>query len=416
MTPNIPTWPRQTMGYTSNTLRKLSTRLLVGCGFAVLAVAMATGQQLVAQPHPVDNPQSPLMLGGTWVPNDPRTIDFAALPHVPSQHAVVSDVRAENGVNQHNYLAQHGGKLWVMWSDGPGREDRVGQRVKFATSTDGLVWSQPAFLTPEPPDSGPKSPHYGTRSSRGFRWIARGFWQRGDDLLALASLDEAAGFFGPSLALRAFRLKPDMATWEDAGVIAADTINNFPPVKLQTGEWLMSRRPHDYKKTGVSFLVGGVKAIDDWQSFPVLGSSSELAAEEPLAWMLPDGNLVALFRDNRKSGYLYRSFSVDQGRTWTTPMRTNFPDATSKLHGLRLSDGRYVLVSNANPSKRDPLTIALSEDGLVFTRLYYLVGERHVDYPHVLEHDGHLLVAFAGGKQSVEVLKIRLTELNRLAQ
>jgi hypothetical protein len=267
------------------------------------------------------------------------------------------------------------------------------------------------FLTPEPPNSGPTSPHYGTRSSRGYRWISRGLWQRGDELYALASLDEAAGFFGPSLALHAFRLKSDSETWEDTGSISSDTINNFPPIKMPSGEWLMSRRTHDYKKTGVYFLVGGVKSIDDWQSFPVLGSSSELAAEEPLAYAIPNGNLVALFRDNRKSGYLYRSFSIDHGRTWTKPVQTNFPDATSKLHGFRLTDGRYVLVSNANPQKRDPITIAISDDGLVFTKLLYLVGGRHVDYPHALEHDGHLLVAYAGGKQTVEILKIRLTDL-----
>ena len=30
------------------------------------------------------------------------------------------------------------------------------------------------------------------------------------------------------------------------------------------------------------------------------------------------------------------------------------------------------------------------DDGMVFTRLGYLVGDRHVDYPHVLEHElGH---------------------------
>jgi predicted neuraminidase len=72
---------------------------------------------------------------------------------------------------------------------------------------------------------------------------------------------------------------------------------------------------------------------------------------------------MALFRDNRRSGFLYRSFSTDDGRTWSRPVRTNFPDATSKVHGLRLSDGRYVLVSNANPKKRDPLTIAVSDGG-----------------------------------------------------
>jgi hypothetical protein len=363
----------------------------------------------------MSNPRSPLMLAGDWVPADPRSIEFARLPRIPGKHAVVSDVRAAQGVNQHNYLAHHQSRFWVMWSDGPGIEDRVGQRVKFATSMDGLTWNEPAFLTPPPPNSGTDSPHYGKRTSQGFRWISRGFWQRDGHLLALASLDEAAGFFGPSLALHAFRLQSDGKTWENAGVVAADTINNFPPHRLSTGEWIMSRRTHDYKSAGVHFLIGGTRALDDWLSFPVRGSSEELAAEEPLSWLLRDGSLVALFRDNRRSGFLYRCFSTDHGRTWSTPVRTNFPDATAKFHALRLRDGRYVLVSNANPKKRDPLTIAISDDGLVFTRLAYLVGDRHVDYPHALEHEGHLLVAFAGGKQSVEVLRIRVDDLQRIS-
>jgi hypothetical protein len=246
-----------------------------------------------------------------------------------------------------------------------------------------------------------------------MRWIARGFWQREGKLLALCSLDEAAGFFGPGLQLRAFRWT--RSSWEDAGLVADNTINNFPPKKIASGDWMMSRRTYDYKKTGVQFLVGGINAIDDWNSFPVLGTSDELSAEEPLWWSLPDNRLVAMFRDNRGSKFLYRSISEDQGRTWTTPIRTNFPDATSKVFGRRLSDGRYVLISNSNPRARDPLTIAISEDGLVFDKLGWLVGGRHVDYPHAIEHNGHLLVAFAGGKQSVEVLKIKLSAFDEIA-
>ncbi len=366
----------------------------------------------LSPPHPRHNRLSPLMLQGKWVPSKTHQIDFDGLPRVASQHVVVSDVRSTDGVNQHNYLAYHNGKYWIMWSDGPGIEDQVGQRVKFATSPDGLTWSKPKFLTPEPPNSGTDSPHYGTRSSQGFRWIARGFWQRNGQLLALASLDEADGFFGPSLQLHAFQLNPTNQAWQSLGVIADNTINNFPPKKIKNGNWMMSRRTHDYKTTGVHFLVGGVKDIKHWDSFPVLGSSSELAAEEPLWWMLPDNNLMALFRDNRHGGYLYRSFSVDDGQTWSKPIQTNFPDATSKINGLRLSDGRYVLVSNANPKRRDPLVISISDDGLVFNTMAYLVGGRRVDYPHVIQHEDHLLVAFAGDKQTVEVLKIRLVDLN----
>ena len=360
-------------------------------------------------------PPSSKMLAGDWMPADPHQIDYDKLPRIPSEHVVVNSVKAQNGVNQHNYLAHHDGRYFVMWSDGPGIEDRVGQRVKYATSADGLKWSEPKYLTPVPPNSGPDSPLYNTRSDKGFRYIARGFWQRDGELFALATLDESAGFFGESLALHAFRWKSGDETWEDTGVIANNAINNFPPKKIPSGEWMMSRRPYDYKTAGVDFLIGGVKSMTDWQSFPVLGTSSELKAEEPLWWTLPDNTLAALFRDNQGSKFLYRSISTDNGRKWTTPVRTDFPDATSKLHGLRLKDGRYVLVSNSNPRARNPLTIAISEDGLVFTKLAYLIGGRHVDYPHTMEHNGHLLVSFAGGKQSVEVLKIKLADLDRIA-
>lgn len=375
------------------------------------------------KPDSAKNPASHLMLAGPGFPADTHQIDFELLPKLKSEHVVVSDVRAQEpsprnsaktagGVNQHNYLTYHRDHLWVMWSDGPGVEDQVGQRVKYATSRDGLQWSVPKDLSGYPPGSGPRSPHYGTRSNLGKRYIARGFWERDSALLALVALDEAAGFFGPSLELRAFRFDPNSGEWNDAGLLAKNAINNFPPRKLRNGEWMMSRRRHDYKTTGVDFLTGGVKAIDDWRSFPVLESAAELKAEEPEWWELPDGRLCAIFRDNARSGYLFRSFSSDNGRTWSKPVRTNFPDATSKVCGLRLSDGRYVLVSNSNPKKRDPLTIAVSDDGLVFSKLFYLVGGRHVDYPHMIEHEGSLIISFSGGKQSVEMIRIRLSDLN----
>ena len=55
-----------------------------------------------------------------------------------------------------------------------------------------------------------------------------------------------------------------------------------------------------------------------------------------------------------------------------------------------------------------------SQDGLVFTKLFWLIGGRHVDYPHIIEHDGHLLIAFSGAKQTMEVLKVSLDDLDRL--
>jgi len=363
-------------------------------------------------PHPIKNPGSPLMLAGKWVPDNPQRIDFSHLPRIPSEYAVINDVQPQNAVNQHNYLVHYNGKFWAMWSDGPGVEDRAGQRVAYATSSDGLSWSERNYITPYPPRSGPGSEVYNTRSDKGYRYISRGFWIREGTLLALVSLDEAGKFFGPGLTLHAFRFNEETAVWNDLGVVYKNTINNFPPKLLPSGAWMMTRRTHD---RDIFMLIGGVHAFNQWQSIPVVHyQQGDFIAEEPYWWVLADGNLMALFRDNARGGYLYRAFSTDNGHTWSRPVQTNFPDARSKFNGLQLSDGRFILVSNPNPQKRDPLALSISQDGMVFTRMGYLIGGRRVDYPHVIEHQGHLLIAFSGAKQSVEVLKIKISVLDKL--
>jgi hypothetical protein len=97
----------------------------------------------------------------------------------------------------------------------------------------------------------------------------------------------------------------------------------------------------------------------------------------------------------------------------------NFPNATSKLFSLRTSGGSRLLISNANPALgRRQLHLSLSEDGLVFTRLALLAipssRPATLQYPHAIEHDGHLLVACSRNKAMIEVLKIPLREIEAL--
>jgi hypothetical protein len=51
---------------------------------------------------------------------------------------------------------------------------------------------------------------------------------------------------------------------------------------------------------------------------------------------------------------------------------------------------------------------------MVFTKMGYLVGGRQVDYPHVIEHDGYIYVAHASAKQTVEVHRIKISDLDNL--
>ncbi len=355
-----------------------------------------------------------IMLAGDWVPENTHDIAFDRLTKVASQHSIVSDVRDAGGtrINQHNYLVYHDGRFWAMWSDGPGKphttpdrhrdrvpgHDREGQRISYAVSDDGINWSRPRDL------AGAPDPEFG--------WIARGFWKRNGQLLALVCRYNAPDYRGQGLQLHAFIASQNGdPIWQHHGLVYDNAMNNFPPRQLPNGEWMMSRRD---SVGDVYFMVGGTEAFDQWTSHEIIKYEDDaLAAEEPYWWILPDDRLVGLFRDNRKSGFLFRAFSHDHGRSWSKPHKTNFPDATSKFCGTQLPDGRYVLVSNPNPKKRDPLVISVSHDGLTFHKMGYLVGGRHVDYPHVIVHDDHLYVAFSSAKQSVEVLKISLSALDR---
>jgi len=347
---------------------------------------------------------------------DPLKIEFQNLPSLPSQHVIISDVRDQGGthVHQHAYLTYWNGQYWAMWSDGPGlrrrnltpeqhrnvvpKHDQPGTRVSYAVSADGLNWSRPADL------SGPPR-------VEGFGWLARGFWVRDEKLLALSSHFNAPRYTGEGLSLEAFHWDAMTESWVPHGTVRDDTLNNFPPKRLPSGRYMMTRRDH---RQQVTVIIGGDKAFEDWEIRALSSYDGKGRMEEPYWYILPDGRtIVGLIRDNSRSGRLLRTTSIDNGQTWGPVVRTNFPDATSKFFVLRTSRGYYVLVSNANPKRRDPLTLAVSRDGLVYTHLFQLVGGRHVDYPHVIEQDGHLLIAFSGAKQTMEVLKVSLDELDR---
>ncbi len=94
-----------------------------------------------------------------------------------------------------------------------------------------------------------------------------------------------------------------------------------------------------------------------------------------------------------------------------------------------------MLVLNANPKvARRELHLALSEDGKTFTRLARLyvptpppvsepvsrinqkfrAGIASLQYPHAIEHDGHLLIALSRLKTQIEAFRYSLDDVAAL--
>ncbi len=371
----------------------------------LLIIAAGAAASACAAPPADDSPRM-LVVGGQEV--DPAAIDYTQLPVLHGQHAVVCPQTSEWKFQLHNYLVHHDGRYWCMWSHGPEVEDLPTQHVRYATSDDGLKWTESKMLS-GPPDEG-------------YGYIARGFWLRDGELLALAAHFKGKGAFGvdKDLMLRAFAWDASQEKWTLRGVVYPNAINNFAPEKLPSGEWMTTRRDARFN---VTMLIGGVKAIDDWQTFPVVQRQQlkGFSPDEPIWYPGKDGRLVALFRDNGGSNRMFRAFSGDNGRTWSTPAKTNFPNAPSKLCSLQTSSGYRVLISNANPGiGRRQMHLSVSADGVEYTRLARLdipsPRATTFQYPHAIEHDGQLLIAFSNKKAVTEVLKVPLAEVDKLVK
>ena len=72
---------------------------------------------------------------------------------------------------------------------------------------------------------------------------------------------------------------------------------------------------------------------------------------EPYVFRSPDGDeLCCLMRENRRSGTSLMMFSRDEGQTWSKAVDTPWGLTGDRHHGIRLPDGRLVIVfRNAAP-------------------------------------------------------------------
>jgi hypothetical protein len=255
--------------------------------------------------------------------------------------------------NMHSFLTYFDGRFWAAWSSSPDNaEDSPRQLVRYATSKDGHHWNESQILVADP--DGPDQPG---------RWIARGIFVQLGKLQALcAYLEGNKGTpQGDEWAnLRLVRFEWTGNRWENRGTYLENCMNNYPP-QLLNGQLLMSCRDSFTRMHTALQEAGG-----RWMVTALPGEPPHDKMSEPSSYADPQGIAHMIFRDGRRSHYLYRSISKDGGKTWSAPVRTNYPDAGSKNVTGRLSNGWYYLINNPSPQGRDPLAFSFFRYGWTF--------------------------------------------------
>ncbi len=215
----------------------------------------------------------------------------------------------------------------------------------------------------------------------------------------------------------------DGLTWGEPEVVLPEegTFARQPIQVLSNGRWIYGLWLCTDSATGLAGDPSAFAVSDDqgatWKRVDMPNSSGRV---HPSVVELEDGHLVAFMR-SREADFIYRSESTDFGDTWTEPAPTPLPNNNSGIGAMKLASGRIAITYNHNsapatygktgawPALRNPVSIALSEDGgLTFPLIRHVergegyVGDenkfnnRQYEYPTIMQTaDGMIHVAYA---------------------
>ena len=345
--------------------------------------------------------------GGLFDPSQSRTLGLKRLKF--SETVLYAATESTHRFCHHPNLVLRGNTVWCMWSNGRIGEDEPGQRILFSTARVGALkrWTKPRELAADPTGKG--------------ACVAAGWVNAGEKLVAFYTITGGTNF-DPKTALWA-RSSVDGRSWtEPRRIVPGFYI--AAPVPVPGGGLLLSgEHVGASRETGRMVLYRTTQrdGLGGWVASKISpGELKVFGYTEPAPYVLGDGRVICPFRNN--SGWLYASESRDGGRSWSDPVKTNFPDSLARHATGRLPGGDFFLVNNSSSKRLDRsiLTIALSQDGRRYDRAFVVKnqptqkrfeGKHKLDgwqYPHAIVVGKSLLLAYSVNKEDVRMARIPL--------
>ena len=323
--------------------------------------------------------------------------------------------RRDGAYNHHAALIFHDGLFYAMWANHWDGEGCPGQRILYSTSKDARSWMPATEVFPPPGLVLEKPPGIHLAPDR---WVVADgklyavVYVMGAGTYPVAREVAGDGTFGEPFLLSDLPKKaalPNFMPSPSKHLILAEKINKWYKDNDTVSWW--AQDTGEVPSRGVD----GARLV------------------EPFTYRSKNG-LVLLMRDSTKedgnnsrlSNRMYVSFPDGKG-IWSNAYPTDIPDAPSRAQALRLTDGRVLLVGNQIAPRfdtghympRDPLTLSVSPDGELFTKVYALrmgappkpvfsgITGRKLSlgfgYPSMIIHNGMIYVLYSINKEDMAI-------------
>jgi predicted neuraminidase len=169
-----------------------------------------------------------------------------------------------------------------------------------------------------------------------------------------------------------------------------------PPVQRANGNRVLAVEGYLNRQEGSAFLIGE-EGGTRWHR----GGFTE-GGSQPATIERRDGTLFALLRGAPR---LMQVVSRDGGETWSEPVPSKVRNPDAGISMTRLADGNLVLVFNDSDSKRTPLSVARSlDEGRTWeTPLHLESNPGEYAYPCVIQSsDGRIHVSYTFRRYAIK--------------
>jgi predicted neuraminidase len=144
-----------------------------------------------------------------------------------------------------------------------------------------------------------------------------------------------------------------------------------------------------------------------WSRGPDLNAAYTISAIQPT--ILKHGEWTYQILCRTKQGRIVESWTTNNAASWSPVRRTALPNPNSAIDGLRLQDGRLLLVYNHTTEGRGTLNVAVSRDGTAWQAACELEKEpaSEFSYPAVIQsRDGLVHVTYTWKRQKIRHLTL----------
>jgi hypothetical protein len=306
--------------------------------------------------------------------------------------------------------------IYVFWKKNIRDESKPDGRIVYSRSMDGANWSTPTVVVSsemltDDPTRIPTAPAVFNQNGR---------------LHLLAGLHHNEVFLLSS---------EDGSHWTDPSPLA-NLSAYAAPSQLSSGRWLwLGQGPRlsarDWERNLWALTSEENPTLPEaWSKATIMDNNPSIRGRwvEPTHFIRPvDNAIVAVTRPGPNAETLFAGVSLDEGRTFSKTS-TNFPDAMSRPAAGNLPDGQvYILNNPGKRGDRSILTIALSQDGKVFDRMFALgfnappirwpgygkpASLRGYQQPQALLWQDSLWIVCSRNKEDIVIFKVSLDNLN----